>query len=238
MKYKETNDEILFEQFINSKEIRSYVNYVCNQKLRNSPTTLYSQDDFVNLSFLIIWQAIHKYKFICPSCKKQAKTSIAYKLHTLTKHGEYQEPFVSITRYLKFNLGAYLQNEIRREYSIERKSNIMTLSIYSPTDGISSEDASITSIDALEYDFASEELLEDDVIFEDVLNLIKKEFDDLSKEIFERLYRDQLKQRDIAIILHERGRYSSEQSAAVVVSRVIKNKINPVIAKLYPELFK
>jgi hypothetical protein len=238
IKYKETNNESFFEEWINSSDIKKYVNYVCQQKLRNSPTNLYSQEDFVNLSYLILWQGIHKYRFICPFCKKQAKTSTAHKLHTLTKHGQYEEPKVSITRYLKFNLGAYLQNEIRREYSIERKSNVMTLSIYSPLDEVGSDDTSSTSNDALEYDFASEESMEDEIVFDEILVLIKKQFDELTKEIFELIYRDRLKQRDVAVILFNRGRYSSEQSAAVVVSRVIKNKINPAVASLYPELFQ
>lgn len=236
LKYKETGDEKLFEEIINDKNVKKYVNYVCHQKLRNSPTTMYSHDDLVNLGYLIIWQSIHKYRFICPICKKQAKTHTAYKLHCLTKHNQYHEPQVSINRYLKFNLGAYLQNEIRREYSLERKSNVMTLSIYSPMSESDSEDISSTANDALEFDIASEHLLENEVVFAEIVEILKKQFDDLTREIFEFLYKDKMRQREIAVILYQQGRYSSEQSAAVVVSRIIKNKINPSIMKLYPEL--
>jgi tRNA(Ser,Leu) C12 N-acetylase TAN1 len=105
-------------------------------------------------------------------------------------------------------------------------------------DEVGSDDTSSTSNDALEYDFASEESMEDEIVFDEILVLIKKQFDELTKEIFELIYRDRLKQRDVAVILFNRGRYSSEQSAAVVVSRVIKNKINPAVASLYPELFQ
>lgn len=236
LKYKETGDESLFEEIINDKNIKNYVNYVCHQKLRNSPTTIYSHEDLVNVSYLILWQSIQKYRFICPCCKMQAKTYSAYKLHSLTKHNQYHEPVTSVSRYLKFNLGAYLQNEIRREYSLERRSNVMTVSIYSPMDEGSSDDISSTANDALEFDFASDQLLENEVVFGDIVEILKKQFDDLTKEIFEYLYLEKMQQRDIAIILYERGRYSSEQSAAVVVSRIVKNKINPSIMKLYPEL--
>jgi hypothetical protein len=112
----------------------------------------------------------------------------------------------------------------------------MTVSIYSPMDEGSSDDISSTANDALEFDFASDQLLENEVVFGDIVEILKKQFDDLTKEIFEYLYLEKMQQRDIAIILYERGRYSSEQSAAVVVSRIVKNKINPSIMKLYPEL--
>lgn len=235
-KYKETGDETLFEEVINDKSVKKYINYVCHQKLRNSPTTIYSHEDLVNLGYLIIWQAIHKFRFICPVCKMQAKTHAAYKLHTMTKHNQYHEPVASIDRYLKFNLGAYLQNEIRREYSLERKSNVMTMSIYSPMEASGSEDAYTTSNDALEFDMASEQLLENEVVFSEIVEILKKQFDEVTREVFEYMYNDRMRQRDIAIIFHEQGRYSTEQSAAVVVSRIIKNKINPSIMKLYPEL--
>lgn len=236
LKYKETGEEKLFEEIINDKNVKRYVNYVCHQKLRNLPTTMYSHEDLVNLGYLIIWQSIHKYRFICPICKKQAKTHTAYKLHCLTKHDQYHEPQPSINRYLKFNLGAYLQNEVRREYSLERKSNVLTVSIYSPLDRNDAEDISSTANDAVEFDIASEHLLENEVVFTEIVEILKRQFDDLTREIFEYMYRDRMRQREIAVILHQEGRYSSEQSAAVVVSRIIKNKINPSILKLYPEL--
>jgi hypothetical protein len=238
--YKDTNDEALFEQIIGDKNVKTYVTYTCHQKLKNSPTTLYSLDDLMNIAFLVLWQSIHKYRFICAHCKKQAKTHTAFKLHMVTKHEQYEEPAVSITRYLKFNLGAYLQNHIRAEYSQERRSNVMTISIYSPIEENNSEEHSKTSNDNIEFHqtMVSDELIENEFVFKDSIKGIVSNFDNFTKEVFSYLYEDRMKQIEIAELLFKAGRYSSEQSAAVVVSRIVKNKINPALMTLYPELSK
>ena len=239
LNYKENPTEELFVQIISDKTIKKYITYVCNQKLKNAPTTLYSLEDLKNISYLVIWQAISKFRFICPICGIQAKSESTYKLHCITKHNEYMGYKVSISRYIKFNLGAYLQNEIRKEYSLERKSNVMTISIYSP-EGASKNDSEddYKANDSIEFDIASERIFETEFVFKEAIHEIKERFDPLSKEIFDYMFNENKKQNEIAEIFCRQGRYSSEQSAAVVISRTIKKKINPIIASLYPELIK
>jgi hypothetical protein len=236
LEYKDTGCEDLFQTIITGKDIKKYVTYVCDQKLRHSPTTLYSMDDLTNIGYLVIWQSIHKYKFICPECGLHAKSNGAYKLHTLAKHGQYIEPKVSISRFLKFNLGAYLQNTIKREYSLDRKSNVLTVNIFSPDDD--TEEIYGSTPKGAELEIVSDVCLESAIVFKDVIEKVKGLLDPFAQEVFTYLYSDDMKQREIASFLHGQGRYSSEQSAAVIVSRVVKTKINPIIATLYPELTK
>jgi len=234
LEYKETNNEVMFQRIINDHDIKQYVNYVCGQKLRYSPTTLNSFEDLQNLSYLVLWQSIHKYKFICPCCGLHAKSFGAYKLHTLAKHEHYQEPRISISRFLKFNLGAYLQNEIKREYSLDRKSNVLTVNIFSPDE----EEMDIygSTIESTEFEIVSELSLEDEIVFKDLVEKVKDLLDLFSGEVFSYLYHDCMKQSEIAEMLYGQGRYASIQSAAVIVSRIVKTKINPVIISMYPEL--
>jgi hypothetical protein len=236
LEYKETNDERLFQEIIQDINVRKYINYVCGQKIKNSPTTLYSLEDLVNISYLVIWQAIHKFRFICPVCDLHAKSNGAYKLHTLARHGSYVEPKVSISRYLKFNLGAYLQNTIKREYSIDRRSNVMTINIFSPDEA--DTDSYGSTYEGTKLEIVSNVCLEETIIFQDVIEKVKNMLEPFSMEVFEHLYKGNLKQKEIAALFYEQGRYTSEQSAAVVISRVIKNKINPIIVSMYPELTK
>lgn len=235
LEYKETGSELLFQEIIQDKDVKKYINSVCMQKLRYSPTTLHSLEDLVNIGCLVIWQAIHKYRFICPGCNLHAKTQGAYKLHTLAKHMAYLEPKISISRFIKFNLGAYLQNEIKREYSFDRKSNVLTVNIFSPDDNEQADIYGSTS-DSVELEIVSDLKVEDEIVFKDVIEKIEYLLEPLAKEIFSYQYRDDMKQREIANLLYKEGRYSSEQSAAVIVSRVIKTKINPLVISLYPEL--
>lgn len=234
LSYKETSDDDKFTKIMNDTDIKKYVSAVAMQKLKNAPTTLHSFEDLYNLGFLIIWQSIHKYRFICPKCGIKAKTYSMYKLHTTVKHGEYLEPHTSISQYLKFNLGSYLQNEIRGEYSYSNKTNVMTIGIFSGLD----EGEEGPEGDSLEYDLVSDFNLEDIIIFEDSIRRLKEKLDPQTQKIFSFWFDDGLKQQDIAAIFYERGYYSSEQSAAVVVSRTIKQKITPMLSNLYPEIFK
>lgn len=241
LQYKETNDNLIFEQVIKDPDIKTYIKSLCIVKLRHSPTTLYSLDDLINIAYLIFWQSIHKYRFICPHCNLTAKTYAAYKLHAISKHGSFVEPKVSVTRYIKFNLGAYLQNEIRREYSTERKSNVMTINIFSPDEHTDAKGESESVYDNIEYtgpELSSEMSVENEIIFDDTVSHLMEKFDSLTQKIFKYLFNDRMKQNEIAYILYKEGRYSSEQSAKVVVSRILKSKINPVISDMYPELVK
>ncbi len=231
--YKETGDEAIFEDIIKSSEVRNYIYSVCQQKMRNYPSTLMALDDFINIAYLVVWQCIHKYRFRCPICGIQAKTESVYKLHVITKHGDYHEPSTSISKYIKFNLGAYLQNELRREYSEERKSNVMSVSIFSPSSG---EEDDETLSDRMEFEISQNGSFEDEVTFNHCLNGIVDKFDKQTKEIFIMLFRDNMKQIDIANKLFNDKRYASEQSASVVVSRTIKNKIYPVLKDIYNKI--
>lgn len=231
--YKETGEESIFEEIVKDSSIRSYINSVCQQKLRNYPSSLMSFDDFLNLAYLVLWQCIQKYKFRCPICGIQAKTESVYKLHMITKHGEYSDPLTSISKYIKFNLGAYLQNELRREYSEERKSNIMTVSIFSP--GSDDEDDETMS-DRMEFEICQTDNLESDITFKHCLKYTVDKFDQQTKEIFVLLFMDNMKQIDIANKLYKEGRYATEQSASVVVSRTIRNKIYPVLKEMYNKI--
>lgn len=229
--YKENEDPILFEEILKNKDIKRYTLYVCNQKFKNFPSTLLSMEDFKNIADLILWKCILKYKFICPVCGITTKTQSMYKLH-MTKHGEYQEPLVGISKYIKFNLGAYLQNELRKEYSIDRQSNISTTSL-SPTSNVGENDYEINNTNSVEYEILGDYSIEDDYIFEDSMECLMKKFDPITKEIFYCMHKLNMKQVDIAIKLYNDGRYSSEQSAKVVISRIVKNKIRPVITEFY-----
>ncbi|MDF2615476.1 MAG: hypothetical protein K0Q47_131 [Sedimentibacter sp.] len=228
--YKETGDESIFEEIISNKDIKKYIYSVCHDKMRNYPSSLMGFDDFESQAYLVLWQCIKKYKFRCPICGIQAKTESVYKLHMLTKHNEYREPATSISKYIKFNLGAYLQNELRKEYSEERKSNIMTVSIYS---GQNSEEKDETINDRVEFEFCQSNGFEDDVVFKQFLNDLVDKFDSQTKEIFIMMFLENMKQIDIANTLYRQGRYASEQSASVVVSRTIKTKIYPAITEIY-----
>lgn len=234
LEYLETNDEDIFIQIINTEDVKKYVNYVCRIKLANAPTTLFSHEDFVNIAYLIIWQSIKKYRFLCPVCGKQAKTASAYKLHTITKHEEYIEPKTSINKYLKFNLGSYLQNEIRREYSLDRKSNVATVNLYSPLEEDELDGKSRAS--SIESELTEKDGVESPTIFKDVVESAMKHFDEFTKDIFNYIYIDRLRQTDIAEILYKQGKYSTIDSARVVVSRTIRKKISPCLIKYYPEL--
>lgn len=237
LRYKETEDELLFRQIINDPDILKYIKYVCSQKLRYSPTTLNSFEDMINISYLIIWQSIHKYRFICTICGLHAKSESAYKLHTLAKHGEHLEPKVNISRFLKFNLGAYLQNVIKSEYSLDRKSNVLTINIFSPDESTEGENSS-GSANGTEFEIVSEICLESEIIFKDMITKVEELLDPMSREVFIYLYVNDMKQREIANLLYKQGRYTSEQSAAVIVSRIVKTKINPIVISMYPELNK
>jgi hypothetical protein len=226
--YKETDDEYLFAEIIKDQNLKNYIYKSCQQKLRNCPTTLYSIDDLVNISYLIIWQCIHKYRFICPICGIQAKLQSSYKLHAISKHSEYIDPLNSISRYVKFNLGVYLQNEIRKEYSLERRSNVMTINIYSPDEHEDYSEDTLTN-DRKEMEIVSSFVLEDRIILKEFIKDLLSQFDNFTKEIFIYLFEYEMKQCDVAEILYNQGKYSSSQSAAVVVSRIVKNKINPAI---------
>ena len=221
LKFKENNSELLFEDIMYDKDLKSYVRSVCTIKMRSYPTALLTIDDFINIGYLVIWKCINSYKFICPVCKIYTKTEIMYKLHTEKKHGKFLEPKKNITEYIKFNLGAYLQNELRKEYSASRKSNIMTSPIFSPDDD--TENMSLKEIEI------SIEDMENNVIFKNTINDLLKLFDDIAREIFIYLYKYNLKQIEIAKILFKQNRYASEKSAAVVVSRILKSKIYPTV---------
>jgi|GEM_PF-6574754 len=231
--YKETGDESIFEEIVKDKEIRNYINSVCYQKLRSYPSTLMSFEDFSNLAYLVLWQCINKYKFKCPICGIQAKTEAVYKMHMSTKHEEYSEPSISISRYIKFNLGAWLQNEVRNEYADERKTNTMTVSVFSPGNGDELDD--ILS-DKFIFEICQVDGLEDEVTFEHCMSNIINKFDKQTKEIFVFLFKEKMKQIEIANYLFNDGRYASEQSASVVVSRTIKNKIYPVLKEMYNKI--
>lgn len=232
LRYKETEDPELFEQILNNKDIKRYTLYVCNQKLKNYPTSMLSIEDFKNIADLVLWQCILKYRFICPVCGLEAKTEAMYKLHTITKHGEYHEPRASISRYIKFNLGAYLQNELRKEYSVDRQANLQTTSLFSPMGGDDYEKDNDNS-NAIEYELSYSCSQENDFLFENSMDGLMCKFDSITREVFYYLYKLNMKQVDIAIKFFEDGKYSSEQSAKVVISRIIKNKIKPVIEDFY-----
>lgn len=242
LEYKETDNEFLFQSIIQNTDMKKYIAFVCAQKIRHSPTTLYSLEDLMNIGYLVIWQSIHKYRFICPECGLHAKSNGAYKLHQLAKHGHYNEPKIGISRFLKFNLGAYLQNEIKREYSYERKTNVLTINIFTPGEGkyddISGSAYTDWESQSAEFDIVSDTNMESDIVFKDVVEKVKDLLDPLSQEVFTYLFNNCMKQREIANLLYKQGRYSSEQSAAVIVSRIVKTKINPIIISLYPELVK
>jgi hypothetical protein len=226
--FKENGGELLFEDVMKDKDLKKYVYYVCHQKMRSYPSTLMSFEDFTNIGYLVIWQCIQNFKFICPVCGIQTKTETMYKLHTNSKHGKFIEPEKSISEYIKFNLGAYLQNELRKEYSSSRKSNIMTEAIFSPEDN--EEDDFIGGVKEFEISGIS---MEDDIIFKSCINELISMFDNVTKDIFIYLYKHKLKQIEIAKILFEQNRYASEQSAAVVISRTLKNKIYPIVREFF-----
>lgn len=232
LRYKETEDQLLFEEILNEQDIKNYVSYVCNQKLKNFPSTLLSFDDFKNIADLILWQCILKYKFICPVCGIKTKTGSMYKLHMSTKHETYDEPLVSISKYIKFNLGAYLQNELRKEYSVDRQSNLSTISLFVPTFDNSSEHDNDNS-NTLEYEIQDEASIEDKFIFDDCMEILMNSFDSVTKEIFHSIYILDMTPTEVAIKLFEEGRYTSEQSAKVIISRTLNSKIRPAIKEFY-----
>lgn len=233
LRYKETEDPILFEEILKDKDIKRYTLYVCNQKLKNYPTSLLSLEDFKNIADLVLWQCILKYKFICPVCGLEAKSESMYKLHMITKHEEYNEPAVSISKYVKFNLGAYLQNELRKEYSIDRQANLQTTSLFSPAENNKHDEKDNDNYSSVEYELTYDNKSENDFLFEDSMEKLMCKFDVVTKEIFYCLYKLNMKQVDIAIKFFNDGKYSSEQSAKVVISRIIKNKIKPVVEDFY-----
>jgi hypothetical protein len=128
-------------------------------------------------------------------------------------------------------MGSYLQNELRREYSKERQSNVMTISLFSPCNN---EDDDVNY--GNQYDAISKSNIENDVEFKNCIELLLEKFDPFTKEIFTYLYKGNLKQVDIATIFHKEGRYSTEQSAAVVITRTIKNKICPIIEEFFGKI--
>lgn len=234
LNYKKLGNEQDFEEIMKDKDLKRYIHYVCHQKLRSYPSSLMSFEDFVNISYLIVWQSIQNYKFICPECKSEIKSEVIYKNHTTKNHGKFVEPEKSISEYLKFNLGAYLQNELRREYSSSRKSNVMSINIFSPNLDEENDNSYSIEFDLTNNinDFSSNNI-DDEIIFKNCINELVCKFDSITKEIFIYLYKHNMKQVEIAKLLFDQDRYASEQSAAVVVSRTIKNKIYPVMREFF-----
>jgi len=227
--FKENGSDIKFEEIMKDKDLKKYVFYVCHQKMRNYPSTLMAFEDFVNIGYLIIWKRIQSFKFICPVCGIQTKTETMYKLHTNSRHGEFIEPEKSISEYIKFNLGAYLQNQLRREYTSSRKSNIMTEPVFSSSFGSDEEEVS-SCYKEVE---TSEKSMENDIVFKNHFNELINKFDKTTKEIFLYLFKYNYKQVEVAKILFKQNRYASEQSAAVVISKILRTKIHPIAREFF-----
>lgn len=225
--YKRTGDDDLFGKILS--ELEGYIKTTCYQKLRNSPSTLYSMEDLISIAQVIVWQAIEKFIFICPECKAEFSTFELFNNHAIMKHNKELEPTPNISKYIKFNMGAYLQNEIRKEYCEDRKTNILTIDIFSPNQD-DDEDSSHNS--RLENSIITNNI-EDDIIFNTIIKSIVIKFDEATREIFTLVFEEKMKQKEVAEKLFERGEYSSVDSAKVIVSRNIKNKIIPAIKEVF-----
>ena len=220
--FKETGDERILNEVMT--KMSKFINAVAWKKSTQSPTGLHTKDDLESIAKATIWRAIGKFNFYCPHCSLISLSEKGYRKHCKNAHGvKYLIPKVTIVKFVKYQIGTYLQNAIKTEYSIKNKSNVLTIPIFRPgfEDNTKSEnEVKYFNLDKL---YESTDFVNDE-IFKQLLELSSKNLDEFSNEILQCLIQN-MSQREIANMLYDKGKYSSIESAAVMVSRTIKNKI-------------
>jgi hypothetical protein len=224
------NQEI-FEELYNDREIRKLFMSMSRKNINNCPTTLYDCDDLLSVAYIEMWRSIINYKFICPICHIRALTEKAYKKHMKKKHKKYLEPDPTISKYVLYNVGVYLQNRIRDEYNIKRMSNhsFNQINLFSPEeeDDIKSK----REIEYSEYLIQQDSDFQDEIMFKVLVDDVLKDEDEITKDIFN-AYIKGYRKSDIAEDLYKKGIYLTKQSAAVIVSRKIRDIISKFSNKI------
>lgn len=228
--YKSTRNEVILNDILLDKDLVKYISGIARNKEKYSMTGLNTKDDLFSIGISRVWMAINQFKFYCPTCKKILKEEAAYLSHCQKYHNKkWLEPKKNIIDVVKYHVGVYIENALRKEKSDKNKSNAYDVKIsdnQSPNEGDSmgGNDWSImnnkTEIEKLEPDFSN------DVLFTELVNSSTINMDDQAKEILFMLLEGKIN-KEIAGILFEKGRYKSPESASVMVSKIIKGKIQP-----------
>lgn len=238
LKFKETQKIEDFEAVIKEEEMNRFITSTCRKKLGHCPTSLYDINDLINIAYVQVWRSINDYKFICPVCGLRAFTEKHFLDHVKNRHNTILRPKKEIEQHVIYNVGAYIQNAIRGEYADIRKSNIGTINIFSSffNDGTNSEEE-IENSKAEGYFLGLERcssINENEIIFKILMSTVMEKFDLMSRKIFNMYIFDNMRQTDIAEILLREGAYSSKQSAAMMVSRKLK-EIFRSLTSIYTE---
>lgn len=240
LKYKVTHDQLYFDELMKDNDIKRLFKSIVRKKVLVCPTNMYGEDDLLSIAFIEMWRSIINYKFICPICGIKTMKYDAYKRHVKSRHGNWIDPKPTIDKHVLYNIGVYLQNAIRDEYNKGRKTNhyLNHINIFSPQD--SSDEDNNNIADEIEFDnieslFFVGNDMQNEVIFKSMVKEVIKDCDEITKEIFNAFITSNIKNCDIAKDLYERGVYASEQSAAVMVSRKVKQILNKMV-EFYPEL--
>lgn len=229
IKYKETMNEDYFNQLLEDRIIKKLFTGIARKKIFNCPTTLHDIDDLVSVGYIEMWRSIINYKYICPVCNLKALTQEAYKKHVI-KHGSYFQPKPAIEKHVFYNVGVYMQNCIRDEYSTKNKTNhsLNQVNMFSPSGELSTQSDSMLEFRNIEKLHFIGEGIENEVLFKMISEAVVSREDDLTQRIFNTYLKGTLK-CDIAKDLYQEGIYKSEQSAAVMVSRKIKDIMSKFI---------
>ena len=231
--YKKTSDESIFNNIIKNKHVKLLLCSMARKKINYSPTTLNDLDDLLSVSYIELWRSIKNYKFICPKCGIKTSDEDAYNRHVKQKHKQYMEPKPTIDKYILYNIGVYVQNCIRDEYNISRKSNhfMNQDNIFSPVEEAETKSSSDMKLQKMETKYFMSEDIQNEVVFKMVLDDIIKDEDEITKKIFSSYMKGHYK-CDIAEDLYQTGIYRSRDSAAVMVSRKTREILNK-FSKLY-----
>lgn len=224
LKFKETQNSVLLEEILKDDELKRYINVYVRKKLNDSPSSLYSFEDLVNITYTKVWEAINKYKFICPECGERFVRETKFISHCIKTHGKLFDPKVSIKKYVFYVVGVYIKNTIRDEYSSNRKTNwsLNQVPVFSMFEESETEDSG-KNVESYFLGFENcSSIHENDILFNIIVDTIIKGWPTLAKFIFECYIQQGMKQTDIAEILFRGGRYCSKQSASVIVSKTLK----------------
>lgn len=235
--YKEGQSEELLNEIITDPELKMYIKGIARKKEIHSMTGLNDKDDLYAVGISRVWSAIMDFKFFCPICNKILKTEDSYIKHCRIKHGtkNWLQPKKNIVEMVKYHIGVYIHNELRKERSKKNQAN--AYNIKTPevlqSDSTNSQEwgnlAKQTEVEKVNGDFTT------DVLFNELLRTSTATMDEQSKEILIMLLNGSIN-KDIAEELYRRGKYKSLDSASVMVSKIIKMKIRPHFAWLKQEV--
>ncbi len=205
---KETSKEILSKVWLGQLEFGREIEAAFENYLKKAAFNFYRKcylqridvEDLYNIGLFAIHKAIRDYRLICGECGERFITPEEYSKHCIKAHGRSIAPAMQLTSYVYYRVEYEMRTTCQQEIAAMRNGKITIHSI----DGIPDKNT---------------QKWQSELMIIDLLENLMKEFDELEKEIINRLI-SMASYVEITRALQEKNRKNFNQNYHIVIKTV------------------